>query len=340
MAELASLGPCLAAFLLSAAPTTCLAIKNGEPTQAYAAVGLLLKSEGEGFVPACSGVLISPQSFLTAAHCLDGGDARQYAIFHQHAGVTRVASFSTYCGETPRCAADLAILNTDETVPITPSPIAERIADYATFHMIGFGISDPDGSDYGIKRVGIVERERCPSVSPWSLCFRERSERQLNCFADSGGPLIVVSDNGHHEIAGIMRASLGPCGIAISGSAADMTAAPYRQWVENLIMFDRSVATNEIVSEFQDELSEQQPTRRHDVAAWPRGEIVVTLSYGRASDQPNRFLLELPGNSGTYCPVQLSSITVCRSDARSEPWVIGVQRQAGKGLYQLTIVSD
>jgi V8-like Glu-specific endopeptidase len=75
------LRPYLAAFLLSAAPATCLAIKNGEPTQAYAAVGLLLKAEAEGFVPACSGVLISPQAFLTAAHCLDGSDAGQYAIF-------------------------------------------------------------------------------------------------------------------------------------------------------------------------------------------------------------------------------------------------------------------
>src|ERR1041384_2077979 len=71
----------LAAVLLCAAALTVLAITYGQPDgNRHPEVGALVGTFSSGTFPYCSGTLISPTVFLTAAHC-NIGTTRVYVTF-------------------------------------------------------------------------------------------------------------------------------------------------------------------------------------------------------------------------------------------------------------------
>jgi hypothetical protein len=110
----------LATALVAVAPAG--AIMNGQPDSTHGYVGLLFTEIDGDLVPVCSGALIAPQVFLTAAHCtdfIDGGPA--FVSFDQQFGpgstlVAGTAVENPDFGTSFPNTHDIAVVLLDESV--------------------------------------------------------------------------------------------------------------------------------------------------------------------------------------------------------------------------------
>ena len=167
-------------FVVHLAPATAnqQRIVNGLLTHDFPTTGILMNSNNPASAGlSCSGTMIGCETFLTAAHCVEGNlNPSSYLVFLQHAGfltVTNVAIHSSYSFPV----ADVAVLKLGTAVDgISPTPIdtAGGHANGTTGTICGFGRSGGNGagsSDYGLKRVGDVEIAACSGVSNTTSIF-------------------------------------------------------------------------------------------------------------------------------------------------------------------------
>jgi hypothetical protein len=148
-----------------------------------------------GSRPICTGVLVSSDVVLTAAHCLKG--ARQLAVVfgarvHSEAvrrRVVRVRPHPEY--EVRDSSHDLAALLLDKPAPAAVEPV--RIArslpagfDGVMVRIVGFGIADAAAGMVGTKREMAVPVLRIEDDS-----LRLANGGQQACRGDSGGPAFL-----------------------------------------------------------------------------------------------------------------------------------------------------
>ena len=204
------------AALAVAAPA--LAITGGSlDGNAHPAVGLLLADNGNGPQPDCSGSLVSPTVFVTAAHCTaDLASARVSVTFDQ----TYVPGSSSLLAGTAHTdpqwglvksdSHDLAVVVLDSPVRgVTPLALPKANALVApgvasqTFTNVGYGYSD---------RTFVFDGYRRWSTS--SFTNLKATELRLAdkpggvCFGDSGGPrllgnvVVAVTSTGNKNCTG------------------------------------------------------------------------------------------------------------------------------------------
>ena len=122
-------------FLVTSAPASAEGrdssrIVNGLTTQNFPTTGMLLwngSGNAESAMMFCSGTLIGCQTFLTAAHCVEGDlNASHYFILLQHGGIigaTSVTQHPSYV-DANFPIADMAVIKLDTQVTgIDPSEI-------------------------------------------------------------------------------------------------------------------------------------------------------------------------------------------------------------------------
>jgi secreted trypsin-like serine protease len=195
----------LAAALALAAPAG--AITNGEPDgNRHPNVGGLVNATqySDGTWLYCSGTLISPTVFLTAAHCDDDGartrvtfDTAYQAGDKVHAGTFHGDPLYNQRQSDPH---DIAVVVFDKPVKgITPArlPKAGSLSNLASsqrFTSVGYGAhqvtNGPGGHQYLYNDVRMVSSGTLNAINPsWlRISMNPATGDGGTCYGDSGGP--------------------------------------------------------------------------------------------------------------------------------------------------------
>jgi hypothetical protein len=212
-------------------PTRQARIVNGLRTHAYPTTGALLYGDGgpitgDNAYIRCSGTLIGCRTFLVAAHCVDDDlQPGHYWVYLQHAGIAAIRSIEVHPDSSPLTfpIADVAVVHlADWVTGIAPTAI--NTTDPVPFipaagTIVGFGQTQGNGNDYGIKRAGAVQTASCPLGLPsdatdsdvvcWNFLapLGGAGTNSNTCNGDSGGPLLLNLGGGE-VVAGVTSGGL------------------------------------------------------------------------------------------------------------------------------------
>jgi hypothetical protein len=189
---------CIAALALAA---PALAITGGSPDgTAHPAVGLLLADRGNGPEPDCSGSLVSPAVFVTAAHCTgDLSSSRVWVSFDSTyvAGASKLLPGTAHTdplwGLVKDDSHDVAVVVLDAPVGgITPlrlptaGLLTKANVSSQPFVNVGYGYYDRTFTFDGVRRSSVSS---FTTVKPTVLQLTNKDGGV--CFGDSGGPRLV-----------------------------------------------------------------------------------------------------------------------------------------------------
>jgi V8-like Glu-specific endopeptidase len=195
----------LAALLLVAAPVQ--AITYGQPDgNGHPNVGGLVAptAYSDGTWLYCSGTLISPTVFLTAAHC-DEGTPRVTVTFdtaYQAGDQTYTGTWHAdpLYGQSQNDPHDIAVVIFDKPIKgITPAslPAADSLSNLSgsqQFTPVGYGAyevtNQPGGHQYLYNDVRMVATGTLNSINPaWlRISMNPSTGNGGTCYGDSGGP--------------------------------------------------------------------------------------------------------------------------------------------------------
>jgi len=196
-------------------------IIGGRPDQNHPAVGAVLTDQA-----LCTGVLVSPNVAITAAHCLEAGAVRYFVLGSSVDGigdavpVARAIAHPEYSIHREQGTwvgwHDIAALVLSRAVDVPPVPWRVRPLEgaegrFVTF--VGFGQTDPSDDTSTGKKFQV--RTRISAV--WSQGFWNESDPahpKNTCHGDSGGPALL-EEAGVVQVAGIV--SSGDAGCIESG---------------------------------------------------------------------------------------------------------------------------
>ena len=162
----------------------------------------------------CSGTLISPTVFLTAAHCGEDGERVAVTFDTAYQDGDKVYSGTFYAdplyNQSQSDPHDIAVVVFDKPVKgITPAqlPAAGSLSSLSgvqTFTSVGYGAYEvtkgPGGHQYLYNDVRMVATGTLNSINPtWlRISMNPSTGNGGTCYGDSGGPNFL-GDDGHHR---------------------------------------------------------------------------------------------------------------------------------------------
>ena len=195
----------LAAVLVCAAALTVLAITYGQPDgNRHPEVGALVGTFTSGTFPYCSGTLIAPNVFLTAAHC-NIGTSRVYVTFDTKYSSKSKLYAGTYYSDPQYNQAqddphDIAVVVFDKPINgITPARLPkagqlDALKVNQQFTAVGYGGQEPVNQPGGPVIAYLDTREYAvSSLDAINPAWLRLSQNQATgdggtCYGDSGGP--------------------------------------------------------------------------------------------------------------------------------------------------------
>ncbi|HEX7955497.1 MAG TPA: trypsin-like serine protease [Pyrinomonadaceae bacterium] len=196
----------LVPLLVCALAATALAITYGQPDgNRHPQVGALVGEFSGGKYPYCSGTLIAPNVFLTAAHC-DLGGSRVYVTFDPNFSQRSKLYPGTYYYDPQYNFAqndphDIAVVVLDKPVSgITPARLPkagqfDALKVNQKFTAVGYGAQEavnmpggpPVNAYYDIREYAVSSLD---AVNPaWlRLSQNQATGDGGTCYGDSGGP--------------------------------------------------------------------------------------------------------------------------------------------------------
>ena len=205
-----------AVLMLLAFPA--LAITYGQADgNLHPEVGALVGHFTSGTFPYCSGTLIAPNVFLTAAHC-DLGTSRVFVTFDGDFSSKSKLLPGTYYADPLYNQAqsdphDIAVVVLDSAVKITPArlPAADSLSTLsvgAPFTSVGFGgqeaVNEPGGPVIAYLDTREYVTGSLNSVNPAWLRLSQNIHTGDGgtCYGDSGGPNFLGASRGETNIIG------------------------------------------------------------------------------------------------------------------------------------------
>ena len=195
----------LVLLIVSACAITALAITYGQPDgNRHPQVGALVGTFSSGTYPYCSGTLISPTVFLTAAHC-NVGTSRVYVTFDtKYSSKSRLHAGTFYYDPAYNWRQDdthdIAVVVFDKPVTgITPArlPQAGQLDSLSVnqkFTVVGYGgqepINQPGGPVIGYLDIREFSVASLNAINPTWLRLSQNPATGDSgaCYGDSGGP--------------------------------------------------------------------------------------------------------------------------------------------------------
>ena len=346
-------------------------LKGGQPTTSMLSVGMLLGGQSEAAAYSrCTVTLTKPDTVVTARHCLAHSHGDSFWVYFPYGGIRRVidTGISFFCNDNdPNCSIevdDLAIVTLDAPYGILP-PARVGSMDNASAPsqeaiIVGFGLSNPDLADYGIKRQGKVQLATCDVFAQdgLSLCFEFLQELvpdqaggngvgiHANCNNDSGGPMLTPATAFGERLIGVASQLAGSCDSDGEGRYVNATNARYQDWLKSafcdpICARPANLVLSDLLAVPIEYLSETVPTREHQIVVQDgTTSLVVTLNHGRGFFPfPNNLNLELPAVLNPTC-VQFVEVEVCTVNAPAAgTYNATVTRVDGEAEYQLSAVA-
>ncbi len=353
-----------------AAATPLPRIVNGLDTQSYPAVGAMLCAgsaiNDNNAQLCCSGTLIGCQTFLTAAHCVDGDlNASHYWVYLQHGGLFSVSAVA----EHPNAnfpIADVAVLKLAAPVTgIAPMPIntvnnPASVGFNLAGTIVGFGQTTGSANNYGIKRYGKIATLSCNPAQAGGndtqlVCWDYLNpvgppgQDSNTCNGDSGGPLFLDLGSGD-TVAG--TTSGGTANNCLQGdNAFDANVYTYRSFVQTQLGADSTASCGasgqvgdagvQVIADggtlssghVDDSFTINVPANTAEVRFAMNGEdngvfdVDLYVKNGPGA-----------GQSNYDCKANGADVYgVCDFSAPGAgPWSVLVHRYSGSGQYQLT----
>jgi V8-like Glu-specific endopeptidase len=192
----------VAIVLATAAPAA--AILNGQPDTEHRYVGILVTDLNGQRVPVCSGFLVTPTTFVTAAHCVDDlGDLPALVSFDRRftadsSVITGTAVPNPEFGSPEADTHDIAVVILDTPVTnrgFADLPSVDRLASANkknALTIVGYGANGwlkgggPPAPDFRLVRS--FGESRISKIEKTGFNLRMQSGI---CFGDSGGPVLL-----------------------------------------------------------------------------------------------------------------------------------------------------
>ncbi|MFJ2032137.1 S1 family peptidase [Streptosporangium sp. NPDC087985] len=216
----------ISAALIVGVASPAWAITNGSADLSdHPEVGALIgdKPHPDGTWSNCTGTLISPTVFLTAAHCKEGGQKTARVSFSSHyqpgtpVYTGRFVADARYRDKSE--LHDMAVVIFDKAIPdITPATLppaglldelkAQNSLETAQFTPVGYGSLTPTKKKTNGSRFKYTDTRNQTSIS-----FKSLTPRWLKlspdsskgdggtCFGDSGGPNFLGDRTSHLLVA-------------------------------------------------------------------------------------------------------------------------------------------
>jgi secreted trypsin-like serine protease len=201
---------------LAVAASPAGAIINGSPDNgAHPEVGALISATqfSDGTWLECSGTLISPTVFLTAAHCFQGQDRVQVTFDEQYVGDGGGGRFGTFYSDpafNPNAGSvedDIAVVVLDKPVrTLTPAALPRlnsltKLPKNALITSVGYGATSvtqgggPKTLTYTDSRNVATGTLNSLTSSALKVSQNSSADNGGTCYGDSGGPNFVGTTN-------------------------------------------------------------------------------------------------------------------------------------------------
>jgi secreted trypsin-like serine protease len=192
-------------LIVSACALTALAITYGQPDgNRHPQVGALVGEFSSGTFPYCSGTLISPTVFLTAAHC-DLGTSRVYVTFDTKFSTKSKLHAGTFYADPQYNwrqddTHDIAVVVFDRPITnVVPARLPQAgqldaLSVNQQFTVVGYGgqepVNQPGGPVIGFLDTREFSVASLNAVNPtWlRLSQNQATDDGGACYGDSGGP--------------------------------------------------------------------------------------------------------------------------------------------------------
>jgi secreted trypsin-like serine protease len=197
--------------------TPVLAITYGQADgDLHPFVGALVGTFNDQSYPYCSGTLISPTVFLTAAHC-DIGHAAVYVTFEEQYTADAELHSGTFYGnplysQKQNDPHDIAVVVFDEPINgLTPAQLPtlgqfDKLPKDQKFTSVGYGgqeaVNQPGGPVIGYLDQREYSVGTLNAINPAWLRISQNPARGDGgtCYGDSGGPNFLGADAGETNI--------------------------------------------------------------------------------------------------------------------------------------------
>jgi secreted trypsin-like serine protease len=206
----------LACSLVAAAPAGAITYGTPDTNNRYPFVGALVGTFADGTYPYCSGVLIAPTVFLTAAHC-DTGAETVFVTFDQKYTASSKLYAGTFIPHPDAWSGGMKNPN-DVAVVVFATPVrgiqparvaesglldamkaARTLTQATAFTTVGYGAQEgghpKKGFTYFDEREYAVSQFNALGPGVLRLSQNVHTGSGGACYGDSGGPLLLGATN-------------------------------------------------------------------------------------------------------------------------------------------------